>query len=112
MSIKSLLNKTCDIEVMSFNGQYEDGQHREVYSTFAAALPCRLRVRNSAEKHFSSPEYQHAAYSLYLEYLPLPKGRLRVKIGSNYYPVSGRLNMGGEERLLCLYLEEKTDAAA
>lgn len=109
MSFKNLLNKTCDIEVLSFNGQLQGGQRKEVYTTFASALPCRLRTRNAAEKNFSSPEYQHAAYSLYLEYLALPKGRLRVKIGSSYYPVSGCLNMGGAERFLCLYLEKRTN---
>lgn len=111
MSFKNLLNQTCDIEVLSFDGQLEGGQRKEVYTVFAAALPCRLRVRNATEKRFSSPEYQQAAYSLYLQYLLLPKGRLRVKIGNNYYPVSGRLNMGGAERFLCLYLEKKTNAA-
>ena len=109
MSFKHLLNKTCDIEVLSFNGQFEGGQRKEVYTVFAAALPCRLRTRNTTEKRLSSPQYQQAAYSLYLEYLPLPKGSLRVKIGNSYYLVSGRLNMGGTERFLCLYLEKKTN---
>lgn len=102
-----MLNKVCDIEHLSLSSQSASGERLKEWQIVHSDIPCRLRTRNAGEKRFIAPEYQHANYSLYLEYLTLPKGRLRVKINGAYYLVGGRLNMGGAEKYLCLYLEEK-----
>ncbi len=111
MSFKSLLNRTCDIELVSFGVCDGFGGRTEEKQTLFTALPCRLRTRNSGEKRYSSPEYQYATHSLYLEYVKLPKGRLRVKTGGLYYEVCGRIELGGAQKYLCLYLERKTACA-
>lgn len=107
MSFKTMLNKVCDIEHLSLSSQTANGQRIEEWREVYSDIPCRLRTRKAGEKRFSSPEYQHADYSLYMDYIKLPKGRLRVKINGEYYLVGGRLCMGGAEKYFCLYLEEK-----
>ncbi|MDD6173657.1 MAG: hypothetical protein ACI352_04370 [Elusimicrobiaceae bacterium] len=111
MSFKCLLNRTCDIELISLASPDNFGGRTEESKTLFTSLPCRLRTRNAGEKRYSSPEYQYATHSLYLEYVKLPKGRLRIKTGSVYYDVCGRIELGGAQKYLCLYLERKTVCA-
>lgn len=108
MSFKALLNRVCDIEKLSLGSVDAYGSRSETWETLKREVPCRLRTRSAGEKHYSSPEYQYATHSLYLEYLSLPQGRLRAKIGGFYYDITGRIELGGAKKYLCLYLERKT----
>ncbi len=108
MSFKALLNRVCDIEKLSLGSADAYGSRGETWTLLKSEAPCRLRTRSACEKHYSSPEYQYATHSLYLEYLDLPKGRLRAKIGGVYYDITGRIELGGAKRYLCLYLERKS----
>lgn len=111
MSFKTLLNRICDIELLCLGAADSFGSRAEEWQNICSSLPCRLRTRNAGEKRFASPEYQYATHSLYLEYLKLPKGRLRVKTGGIYYEVCGGIELGGAQKYLCLYLERKTSCA-
>lgn len=108
MSFKALLNRVCDIEKLSLDSADTYGERAESWEILKSDIPCRLRTRSAGEKYYSSPEYQYATHSLYLEYLTLPKGRIRAKIGGVYYDITGRIELGGAKKYLCLYLERKS----
>lgn len=105
MSFKSLLNKTCTIESAAYQTAQNSGQQNITYSSFAQDVPCRLRTRSVSERRYSSPAYQKATHALYLEHRSLPTGDFKVIIDNKSYFVVGVLDLGGEGRYLCLYLE-------
>lgn len=105
MSFRSLLNKTCTIQSISYQTAQNSGQQNITYTNFAQNVPCRLRTRNLSERRYSSPAYQKATHALYLQEISLPQGDFRIVVENKNYTVTGSLSLGGEGRYLCLYLE-------
>lgn len=105
MSFKTLLNKTCRIQSISYQTAQNSGEQAITYTDFAQNVPCRLRTRAVSERRYGSPAYQKATHALYLTERPLPQNDFRVIVDSKNYTVIGSLSLGGEGRYLCLYLE-------
>lgn len=105
MSFKSLLNKTCDIEVLSFESCLITGQKIESWSVLFTAVPCRLRSRAVSERKYSDPEYQKSTHALYIPCRKFAKKTLRIVLEGEVYSVVGHIDMGGKDKYLCLYIE-------
>ena len=71
MSFKSLLNKTCDIELIS-SAASQAGEQAESYSKLFSSLPCRLRARSVWERRYSEPAYQKSTHTLYIAFVNIP----------------------------------------
>ena len=108
MSIKKLLNKTCKISQITYTQEGASGEQKTTASVLESALPCRLRTRAVSERKYSLPAYSLATHSIYVQAKSTFYGKkLAVEIDSNIYDVIGLINMGGEERLFCLYAERR-----
>lgn len=108
MSIKTLLNKTCKISQITYTQQAASGEQKTVSTVLETALPCRLRTRTVSERKYSLPVYSLATHSIYVQAKSTLYGKkLAVEIEGNIYDVIGLINMGGEERLFCLYAERR-----
>ncbi len=109
MSFKSLLNKVCDIELISLSVSPQ-GEQQESYTKLYNALPCRLRARSVWERRYGDPAYQKSTHSLYLEGINITAGKVRIVMENAPYNVVGVTDMGGAGRYLCLYLERIINA--
>ena len=108
MSLKTLLNKTCKISQITYTQQTVSGEQKTVATVLETALPCRLRTRTVSERKYSLPVYSLATHSIYVQAKSTLYGKkLAVEIEGNIYDVIGLINMGGEERLFCLYAERR-----
>lgn len=109
MSIKTLLNKTCILRERSYTQSSDTGQQQDSYTTLFNDLPCRLRTRTVSERKYSSPEYSHATHSIYIEAKTgIKNKKLIIQIGTVSYDVLGLIDMGGEDKLYCLYAERRS----
>lgn len=104
MSFKSLLNKVCDIELISFSPDASGAQNPS-YAKLHANIPCRLRTRSTWERRYGDPAYQKSTHSLYMAFLNLTPSTIRVVLENEAYNVTGAADLGGAQRYLCLYLE-------
>ena len=108
MSLKTLLNKTCQINQITYTQASASGQQTVTTAVLQSALPCRLRTRTVSERKYSMPAYALATHSIYI---PAKSGlygkKLSVIIDGNTYDVIGLIDMGGAERLFCLYAERR-----
>lgn len=108
MSLKTLLNKTCKISQITYTQHAASGEQKTVATVLETALPCRLRTRTVSERKYSLPVYSLATHSIYIQAKSTLYGKkLAVEIEGNIYDVIGLINMGGEERLFCLYAERR-----
>ena len=108
MSLKKLLNKTCKINQITYSQIAASGQQIVTSTVLESSLPCRLRTRTVSERKYSLPAYALATHSIYVQAKSSLYGKkLSVEIDSNTYDVIGLINMGGEERLFCLYAERR-----
>ena len=108
MSLKTLLNKTCKISQITYTQQAASGEQKTTATVLETALPCRLRTRTVSERKYSLPAYSLATHSIYVQAKSSLYGKkLSVEIGNDVYDVIGLINMGGEERLFCLYAERR-----
>lgn len=108
MSLKKLLNKTCQIKQITYTQNAASGEQQTVSTTLETALPCRLRTRTVSERKYSLPAYALATHSIYIAAKSTLYGKkLSVLIDGNTYDVLGLINMGGEDRLFCLYAERR-----
>ncbi len=108
MSLKTLLNKTCKISQITYTQEVESGEQKTIATVLESALPCRLRTRTVSERKYSLPAYSLATHSIYVQAKSILYGKkLAVEIEDNTYDVIGLINMGGEERLFCLYAERR-----
>ena len=108
MSLKKLLNKTCQINQITYMQASASGQQTVTSTVLENALPCRLRTRTVSERKYSLPAYALATHSIYVQAKSSLYGKkLSVVIEGNTYDVIGLINMGGEERLFCLYAERR-----
>ncbi len=108
MSIKKLLNKTCKIRQITYTQETANGEQKTTATVLETALPCRLRTRSVSERKYSLPAYALATHSIYVQAKNTLYGKkLSVEIDSNIYDVIGLINMGGENRLFCLYAERR-----
>ena len=106
MSFKSMLNKVCDIEISSLSATVPDGGQRQNWAALYSGAPCRLRSRAVSERRYGDVNYQKATHALYTAAKKFPKKAvLRVLCEGKYYDVVGRLDLGGADKYLCLYLE-------
>jgi hypothetical protein len=103
MSFKALLNKTCDIELITLCAS-SGGEQKETYTKIFSSLPCRLRTRSVWERRYGDPAYQKSDHILYLNFV-LINADVRVLLDGVPYRVTGQADMGGAKRYLCLYLE-------
>lgn len=105
MSFASMLNKICDIEAETLATD-DSGQQIQTWRLLYGQVPCRLRARAVSERRYGPASHQKATHALYLGAKKFPRGAmLRVGIEGVYYDVAGRINLGGDERFLCLYVE-------
>ena len=108
MSLKTLLNKTCKISQITYTQEAASGEQKTTATVLETALPCRLRTRSVSERKYSLPAYALATHSIYVQAKSTLYGKkLAVEIDSNTYDVIGLINMGGEDRLFCLYAERR-----
>ena len=108
MSLKTLLNKTCQISQITYTQDSQSGEQKTVAVILEQALPCRLRARSVSERKYSLPAYSLATHSIYVAAKSGLYGKkLSVLIEGNTYDVIGLINMGGEDRLFCLYAERR-----
>jgi len=108
MSVKSLLNKTCQINQITYTQANASGQQIVTSTTLASSLPCRIRTRTLSERKYSLPAYALATHSIYIQARSGLYGKkLSVTIDSDVYDVLGFIDMGGEDRLYCLYAERR-----
>ncbi|MDR0953638.1 MAG: hypothetical protein LBM71_05650 [Elusimicrobiota bacterium] len=111
MSFKSLLNKTCVIEVLSTTPCPSSGQPLESWLAAFSGVKCRLRSRSVSERRYGAVEYQKSTHALYTAFLNLGANnstslkRKRVLLEGVYYNVVGFIDMGGRDKCLCFYLE-------
>jgi len=106
MSFRSMLNKVCDIEEQSLYTSAADGEQQQTWQPLYTGVPCRLRARAVSERKYGPASYQKATHALYTENKKFKKGAvLRVVLDDYFYEVSGRINLGGEDKYLCLYVE-------
>ena len=109
MSLKTLLNKTCKISQITYTQEAASGEQKTTATVLETALPCRLRTRSVSERKYSLPAYALATHSIYVQAKSSLYGKkLSVVIDSNTYDVIGLINMGGEDRLFCLYAERRS----
>lgn len=107
MSVKTLLNKTCKINQITYT-QASSGQQIVTSTVLFNSLPCRLRTRAVSERKYSLPAYALATHSIYIEARSGLYGKkLSVVIDDITYDVLGFIDMGGENRLFCLYAERR-----
>lgn len=108
MSLKTLLNKTCKISQITYTQEVESGEQKTIATVLESSLPCRLRTRTVSERKYSLPAYSLATHSIYVQAKSILYGKkLAVEIEDNTYDVIGLINMGGKERLFCLYAERR-----
>ena len=108
MSLKTLLNKTCKISQITYTQEPASGEQKTTVTVLETALPCRLRTRTVSERKYSLPAYNLATHSIYVQAKSTLYGKkLVVEIANDTYDVIGLINMGGEERLFCLYAERR-----
>ena len=108
MSLRKLLNKTCKINQITYTQAATSGQQTVTSTVLESSLPCRLRTRSVSERKYSLPAYALATHSIYVRAKSSLYGKkLSVEIDNNTYDVIGLINMGGEERLFCLYAERR-----
>lgn len=108
MSVKSLLNKTCQVNQITYTQSSASGQQTVTSTVLETSLPCRLRTRTVSERKYSMPAYALATHSIYVQAKSSLYGKkLSVLIDGNTYDVIGLINMGGEDRLFCLYAERR-----
>ncbi len=108
MSLKKLLNKTCQINQITYTQNASSGEQQTVSTILETALPCRLRTRTVSERKYSLPVYALATHSIYIAAKSTLYGKkLSVLIDGNTYDVLGLINMGGDDRLFCLYAERR-----
>lgn len=108
MSVKSLLNKTCQVNQITYTQASASGQQTVTSTVLESGLPCRLRTRTVSERKYSMPAYALATHSIYVAAKSSLYGKkLSVVIEGNTYDVIGLINMGGEDRLFCLYAERR-----
>ncbi len=108
MSVKSLLNKTCQVNQITYTQASASGQQTVTSTVLESGLPCRLRTRTVSERKYSMPAYALATHSIYVAAKSSLYGKkLSVVIDGNTYDVIGLINMGGEDRLFCLYAERR-----
>ena len=108
MSLKTLLNKTCQVNQITYTQASANGQQTVISTILETSLPCRLRARAVNERKYSMPAYTLATHSIYVPAKSSLYGKkLSVVIDGNTYDVIGLINMGGEDRLFCLYAERR-----
>jgi len=106
MSFRSMLNKTCDIEEQTLTTANGDGEQLQTWQPLYEGVRCRLRSRAVSERRYGPVNYQKATHALYTAAKKFPKKAvLRVLCEGKYYDVVGRLDLGGADKYLCLYLE-------
>ena len=108
MSLKTLLNKTCKISQITYVQDEGSGEQETVSTVLESALPCRVRTRTVSERKYSMPIYASATHSIYVQAKSTLHGKkLSAEIDGNTYDILGLIDMGGEDRLFCLYAERR-----
>ena len=108
MSLKTILNKTCQVNQITYTQAQNSGEKLISSTLLESALPCRLRTRSVSERKYSLPAYALATHSIYVEAKRSLYGKkLSVIIEGNTYDVLGLINMGGDDKLFCLYAERR-----
>lgn len=104
---KKLFNRFCEVQRRALSADANTGEQAESWSVEYSAVPCRLRanVKARVERKQGRLRYRRCAYALYMDWRDIAPGTHRVRIGNGLYSITGTDDMGGEGRLLCLYLE-------
>lgn len=108
MSLKTLLNKTCKISQITYTQDEQSGEQQIVSTVLENSLPCRLRTRSVSERKYSLPAYALATHSIYIRAKSGLYGKkLSATIDGNIYDILGFIDMGGEDKIYCLYAERR-----
>lgn len=104
---RKLFNRLCEIQARSLSRDAATGENAESWSVLASAVPCRLRenFKTRVERKQGRLRYRRSGYALYMDWRELDPAEHRIAIAGKIYEVTGLENLGGERKLLCLYLE-------
>ncbi len=105
MSFAQLLKHLCTIEQETQTQDEFTGEQIRSWETLYENIACRLRNRDASERIHGDKEYQKATHALYMNSRAFDISKIRIIIDGNIYNAAGCIDMGGEGKYLCVYLE-------